>query len=120
MAYVSDEKMKQVREDLKKALPGWKFSVTKHHHSSVCVAVMAGPLEMNEQGEAQINHYHIESSVKHYEIPQAEEWVKVLEKIRDIVLVGHWDESDSQTDYFNCAFYYDINIGKWDKKYIKK
>ena len=29
-----------------------------------------------------------------------------------------YDESDAQVDYFNTAYYVDINIGKWNKPYI--
>ena len=28
-----------------------------------------------------------------------------------------YDESDAQIDYFNTAYYVDINIGKWNKPY---
>ena len=28
-----------------------------------------------------------------------------------------YDESDAQVDYFNTAYYVDINIGKWNKPY---
>ena len=29
-----------------------------------------------------------------------------------------YDESDAQVDYFNTAYYVDINIGKWNKPYV--
>jgi hypothetical protein len=29
-----------------------------------------------------------------------------------------YDESDAMTDYFNTAYYVDINIGKWNSPYI--
>ena len=29
-----------------------------------------------------------------------------------------YDESNAMIDYFNIAYYVDINIGKWDKPYI--
>lgn len=28
-----------------------------------------------------------------------------------------YDESDAQVDYFNTAYYVDVNIGKWNKPY---
>ena len=32
---------------------------------------------------------------------------------------GDWyDRSDIQTDYFDTAYYVDVNIGKWNKPYI--
>jgi hypothetical protein len=29
-----------------------------------------------------------------------------------------YDESDAMTDYFNTAYYVDVNIGKWNSPYI--
>jgi hypothetical protein len=40
--------------------------------------------------------------------------------IEEIVKKYHWDKSDSQTDYFHCAFYYSYSVGRWDKKFIQK
>jgi hypothetical protein len=31
-----------------------------------------------------------------------------------------FDKSDSMTDYFHTAFYYDIQVGKWDRPYAQK
>ena len=28
-----------------------------------------------------------------------------------------FDDSDSQTDYFHCSHYIEINIGRWNKPY---
>jgi hypothetical protein len=28
-----------------------------------------------------------------------------------------YDRSDSQSDYFDTAYYVDVNVGKWDKPY---
>jgi hypothetical protein len=43
--------------------------------------------------------------------------LEYLEKAKAIMYVDHWDKSDVQTDYFHCAFYVNINIGRWDKPY---
>ena len=41
------------------------------------------------------------------------------EVLSTIKLTGEWyDESDAQVDYFNTAFYIDINIGRWNKPYV--
>ena len=29
----------------------------------------------------------------------------------------YFDESDSQTDYFHCSHYIDVNIGRWNEAY---
>jgi dipeptide/tripeptide permease len=28
-----------------------------------------------------------------------------------------YDKSDAQVDYFNTAYYYDVNVGSWNKPY---
>jgi hypothetical protein len=30
---------------------------------------------------------------------------------------GWYDNSDAQIDYFDTAYYYDVNIGNWKKPY---
>ena len=32
--------------------------------------------------------------------------------------IDYYNNSDSMTDYFDIAYYTDINIGKWNKPYI--
>ena len=29
-----------------------------------------------------------------------------------------YDNSEPMTDYFNTAYYLEVNVGKWDKQYI--
>ena len=31
---------------------------------------------------------------------------------------GWYDRSDAMTDYFDTAYYVDVNVGKWNKPYI--
>jgi len=39
-------------------------------------------------------------------------------KIVSIVEKYHRDSSDSSIDYFNCNFYFHLNLGKWDKPFV--
>lgn len=41
-----------------------------------------------------------------------------LQKINSIIKKHHRDNSDSSIDYFDCNFYYNINLGKWDNPFI--
>lgn len=42
----------------------------------------------------------------------------ITEVIDAIKKGGDWyDKSDIQSDYFNTAFYFDINVGNWNKPY---
>ena len=43
--------------------------------------------------------------------------LKALNELIGVLYEGHWDESDIMTDYFHCAYYVDVSIGKWNKPY---
>jgi hypothetical protein len=62
-----------------------------------------------EQG-IQINHYYIEDAFTGIAL-------EYLQKAKAIMLVDHWDESDSQSDYFHCAYYIDMRVGSYNKGY---
>lgn len=62
-----------------------------------------------EQG-IQINHYYLDTQF-------SARALEYLEKAKDIMYADHWDESDSQSDYFNCAYYIDMRVGRWNKGY---
>ena len=40
MAYISTDDVKHIRNELKKELPQYKFSVVRDHHSSVTISLM--------------------------------------------------------------------------------
>lgn len=115
MAYISAAEVKVIRDNLKAAFPakdGWKFSVRGDNHTAVRVAIMAFPKGYDFPGHAQVNHYHIDTS------GYGDKEKEVLKKVSAIVHEKHWDKSDIMTDYFNCAFYVTIEIGKWDKEAV--
>jgi len=41
-----------------------------------------------------------------------------VNKVIDIINHYHVDKSNSQIDYFDVNFYYDLNLGKFDKDFI--
>ena len=140
MAYISTESVADIRARLKAKFPakdGWKLSVTNRDHTEVHVSFMAGPhtfkawnfdkysfdptvakcrAEAENTGAVKtifagsVNHYHIK---EHW----TGESAKILQDAYDIIRRDHWDKSNIQTDYFNCAFYISMAIGKWDKDY---
>jgi len=113
MAYISNEDVKEIRNNIKKAFPikeGWKFSIRRLNHSEVNVAIMQSPKSHGFEGDEQVNQYYIDEHYK--DLPLQRE---MLSKLNDIIKEKWWDESDSQSDYFHCAYYYTIHIGKWNK-----
>ena len=65
---------------------------------------------MRLSANIQTNTFHLDKSF-------SKEALVYLEKAKAILKDEHWDESDIMTDYFNCSFYIDIEIGKWNKPY---
>lgn len=135
---------KAVREQLKKELPGWKFSVTFRSYSggsSIDLTLMEGPEEVTElipfgddghldrQRYAQLNPHSFGSQGRFYGKEQLTSngtvltpkgW-EVMEKATKILAAYHWDKSDIQSDYFHCNFYMHVGLGKWNKDYqVKK
>jgi hypothetical protein len=41
----------------------------------------------------------------------------LTEIMKGMYSAGYYDNSDIQSDYFDTAYYIDVNIGKWDKPY---
>ena len=115
MAFVSNDKAKQVRNDLKAAFPGYKFSVRKLHHTEIAVILLSSPLDFIADFKTEncsychINQYHIDSHSNPTE----------LKKMFDIINKGNHNNSDSMTDYFDVGFYISFTIGEWDKPYVQ-
>lgn len=113
MAYIDTDTVKKIRNALKAEFPNTKFSVRRSASCALHVSVMKSSLF--EDGVSQpVNHYWLDDM----EDQNKREFLKkVDETIR--VVGDYFDKSDSMTDYFHCAFYYDIEIGKWDKPHVK-
>lgn len=114
MAYITKETTKKIREALKAEFKkSIKFSVSMRDHMALDVRIMESPYFGDEY--VQVNQYYIS---EHFPAEQAE----VLNKIQEIIKTAgnHYDKSDSMTDYFDVAFYYNISIGRWDRPHVKK
>jgi len=122
MPYIKTETVKQKRNLLKKMFPEYKLSVTTRHHSTICVDIMSGPLDLlkncddrdKRDGSESVNHYYIKEHNKDFP-----EKAELLLKIKDVIgkeqreLVYDGDYGSVPTYYIN------IGIGKWDKPYVQ-
>lgn len=118
MAYIDAASTRAIKKELKEAFPGWKFSVRNDGHSAVRVTILEGDVDFGEARN--INQYHLHMMGENE---------PVAAKISEIVhnapgranpKFKFFDESDSMTDYFHCAFYVTMDIGSWDKPYVYK
>ena len=133
MAYINAEEVKAIREALKAEFgKTYKFGVRRDHGSGVCITFKSGPAfekamvydrydgcdkEVNINEYTQINHYHT-----HF---YGENNAKILDKVSEIAhtapgIAGgktYYCNDDTQSDYFDRAYYVNIHVGSWDKPY---
>ena len=120
MAFISQQDKKDLAPSIKAVLKtyGMKGTISINHHSSLVVTVQSGILDFSRyfthgDGYIQVNTYHIDTWYDGYSIRS---FLKDLVK----AMKGNkwYDKSDAMVDYFDTAYYIDINIGKWNKPYV--
>ena len=133
MAYISAEDVKAIRVALKKEFgKDFKFSVTRDHHSGVRIAIMSGVANFYD-GEldtvckynGQVNKFTGYEQLNNYHLHFYGAYEELFTKINEIAhtapgLAGgktYYCNDDTQSDYFDRAYYVSIHVGKWDKPY---
>ena len=122
MAHISTESVAEIRKELKAKFPKFKFGVLRRNGMEVVVSLLSSPHSfadaLKEHTYCQVNHYYID---QHFENEAERE---LLTSIYDTILTApartgqpYYDRSDSQSDYFDTAYYSSITIGRWDKPY---
>lgn len=119
MPYLDKETTKEVRKNLKKEFPEFKFSVRTKNYSTLDVSVLSGPLDLlkDSKGSHQdINHFYVD---KHYEdFPEKKDFLLgVLEIMSD----KHVGSQHRDVDYGSIPnFYLRLSIGRREKPYTVK
>lgn len=128
---------KEVRAELKKEFPGYKFSVTADY-SSMTIALMEAPESpvayttpenmFSKYGYEQLNHHYLDcysaedrrwnnTTDRIILTPKA---IALFKKITKIANRKNYDNSDIQTDHFDVGYYFNLHIGKWNKPFQVK
>ena len=121
MAYITTEKVKEMRDKLKELFPakkGWKLSITKEHYSGVNCSILTAPFELRldtTRTNESVNHYYVK---EHYNDNPASK--EALLSILQVLNTNNYNNSDSQSDYFDVGHYVSLSIGKWDKPFLVK
>lgn len=111
MPYISSEEVKAIRQKIN-AIKGFKFSVTKRHHSGVLIQIKSGPIDFGTT-DSQVNHYYIERDYKDNIKAAA-----LLLFIKEIVETTKPVTSREDSDYGSIPNYYlSIHIGSFEKPY---
>lgn len=134
MAFISQERKKALAPKVKTICKkyGVKATLAVSGHSTLVLNIKSGTIDFignsnavcgrdhyqvsngykqNTKGYENVNVYHFKS---HYDGVA----LKFLTEVYDAMMGPDWyDNSDIQSDYFDIAYYVDINIGKWNKPY---
>lgn len=112
MPYISTEKVSEIRKAIKAEFPTYKFSITKDNHSSIIVAIMESPMNL-EMDHKQLNHKWMKDH------GYSEELIAVVNKL--VQIINSKEEQRELTydsDYGSVpTFYINIHIGKWNQAY---
>lgn len=134
MAYVSQEKKKQLAPQIKSVLKKYelKGSLSVQNHHSLRVTIKSGKIDfLGNYNQVAGNKYRndplcfrlCENNLEVNPYWYHEHFDgKAKECLDELILAmkgeDYFDHSDIQSDYFHCSHYFDIGIGKWDKPYI--
>jgi len=130
MAYMNQEKKAKIAALLKPVLAkyGLKGSLAVHNHSTIRLTVKSGKIDFIENyledgkctdeafvrkyGTLDVNPYwfqdHFTGDAKAF----------LTEAFAALKGADYYDESDIQTDYFNTAYFFGLQVGKWSKPYV--
>jgi hypothetical protein len=129
MAYMNQEKKKEIAALLKLAIPkSWKYSLSVNYHSTIILTVRSAPLDLIEIYTARgcledsrnsaIKSGHIEINPYHWQSHFEGELLQLFTVIFAAINLNNHNSSDSMTDYFDVGHYVLLQFGSWDKPFI--
>jgi len=132
MAYMNQEKKKALAPAIKAVLKkhGYKGSIAVNNHSTLVVNIKEGTADFigmanarnreiaerrnqtyyANDGYVQVNPYYPDM------YGEAEQFIEEL--VQAMKGTMWYDNSDAMIDYFDTAYYIDINVGQWNKPYV--
>jgi hypothetical protein len=133
MAYMNQEKKAKLAPAIKAVFKkyGLKATIGVRHNSTLVVNIKSSPIDFigNYNAQAiernrlnQMDQYqakdHIDVNVYHIESGYTGKAQECLLSLKQAMMTGNHNRSDTMTDYFDVGWYIDINIGLWDKPYL--
>ncbi len=131
MAYMSQERKKEIAKELKTALKGsgLKYSLAVRHHSTLVMTIRSGPVDFigdyqprrptwDTGTEVEKTPTYIDVNPYWYHEHFTGESARLLQLIFSILNRGNFDKSQPEVDFFCVGWYVDVNIGTWEKPYI--
>jgi hypothetical protein len=135
MAYMNQERKAKITKMLKPILAKYKVkgSLSVRNHSTIVLTLKSGAIDFignsnrvcgndfyqvqrgfkpTTSGYDQVNPYWFQD---HYD---GDAKAFLTEAFKALKSADWYDESDAMIDYFNIAYYVDVNIGKWNSPYV--
>lgn len=135
MAYMSQEKKQKIAARVKPILKAYnvKGSLRVRNHSTLVLTLRSGTLDfihdlvdnrMSLLGEVQLDKdklrekYTLDVNPYWFQEHYTGRSLAFLSEVFEAMKSADWyDRSDAQVDYFDTAYYVDVNIGDWNKPY---
>ena len=106
---------------------GIKGSLSVSNHSSICLNIKSGPIDIIGNYNATVaehpDNYHVAKDYLQVNVY----WIQdhftgvarefLSEAVTALKGAGYYNNSDAMTDYFDVAYYFEINVGRWNKPY---
>ena len=114
MAFISTQKVAEIRSTLKKEFPEIKFSVRRDGHTSVKITILKSPYDFRPQTMKSVtvldvNTYWIENIGYGH--------AQILNRINEIAHIGNHNNSRPEIDYFDVGWYVTVSLGQFNKPF---
>lgn len=135
MAYMNQEKKRKIVEKVKPILKKYKMKATfaVSNHSTIVVNIKSGSLDfigdMNDERRDLLNprffdkeklreKYTLDINPYWYEEHYTGKSKKFFSELFPALYsADYYDNTNSQIDYFDTAYYVDVNVGNWNNPY---
>ena len=128
MAYMNQEKKSKIAAAIKPILAKYKLkgTLSVSNHMTIVLTIKSGSIDFignfnltnastprfqGAEKSIQVNPYWYQEQFDGVAKAALSELVPAMKS------ADWYDRSDSRIDYFDTAYYVDVNVGKWDKPY---
>ena len=119
MAFVSQELKRKLSPSIKEVLKkyGMKGTIAVNNHSTLVVNLKSGSIDFKQDSNSDNYHYQINPYWYHEHFSGIAKSF-LIELFSAMKPSDIWyDNTDAMIDYFDTAYYVDVNVGQWNKEY---
>jgi hypothetical protein len=95
---------------LRLKLSAGKLDIINNYNETIEARSWSNPLWQRATTDLTVSRHHWSESFNG-------EALDFMNEIWPVLMNGNWDNSDSQSDYFDVGWYCYIHIGSWNKPY---